>query len=102
MALTSCHYSGGPRRLWAGTALAAILVGSGGTLAVAEPPPGEQREPDAAWQVLVGATVQSVEIDFSEGAPKGEVDVRARDGAEYEVTIDMNTPTILSVEPDED
>jgi uncharacterized membrane protein YkoI len=31
-----------------------------------------------------------------------EVDLRTRDGAGYEVTVDMNTATVLSVEPDED
>lgn len=102
MARTIGYHGGGLRRLWAGTALATLLVGSGGALAVAEPTLSDQEELDAARQILMGATVRSIEIDFSDGAPKGEVEVRTRDGAEYEVMIDMNTATMLSIERDDD
>lgn len=102
MALTIDRYGRGLRRLAAGTALAAILVGSGGALALAQPAPGEEESLEAARRVLLGATVQSFEVDTSNGAPALEVDVRTRDGGEYEVTVDMSTATVLSVERDED
>lgn len=102
MALTIGRSSGALRRLAAGTALAAIVVGSGGALALAQPAPGDEESLEAARRVLLGATVQSFEVDTSNGAPELEVDVRSRDGAEYEVTVDMNTATVLSVERDED
>lgn len=102
MALTSGHRHGRLRRLWAGTALATILIGSGGAVADAEPMLSDQESLEAARQVLMGATVQSVEVDFSEGTPTWEIDARTRDGAEYEVMVDMSTATVLSVEQDDD
>lgn len=89
------------RRLWAGAALAVVLVGSGSAAATAQPAP-DQQSLEAARQALMGATVESVEVDLSSGVPELEVDLRTRDGAGYEVTVDMNTATVLSVEPDED
>ncbi|WP_040789936.1 PepSY domain-containing protein [Nocardia paucivorans] len=103
MALTSGYRNGGLRRLGAGTAFAAVLVGSGGALAAAQPTPEEQQQTwEGARQVLTGATVESIEIDLTDGAPKWEVDARTRDGAQYEVMVDMNSATVLSIEPDDD
>ncbi len=96
------HHTGGVRRLWAGAALAVVLVGSGSAAATAQPAPDDQQSLEAARQALMGATVESVEVDLSSGVPELEVDLRTRDGAGYEVTVDMNTATVLSVEPDED
>ncbi|MGA6205038.1 PepSY domain-containing protein [Nocardia testacea] len=95
------HHTGAVRRLWAGAALAVVLVGSGSAAATAQPAP-DQQSLEAARQALMGATVESVEVDLSSGVPELEVDLRTRDGAGYEVTVDMNTATVLSVEPDED
>jgi uncharacterized membrane protein YkoI len=96
------QHSGGVRRLWAGAALAVVLVGGRSAAATAQPVPEDQQSLEAARQALMGATVESVEVDLSGGAPELEVDLRTRDGAGYEVTVDMNTATVLSVEPDED
>ncbi|MFI2229902.1 PepSY domain-containing protein [Nocardia testacea] len=96
------HHTGGVRRLWAGAALAVVVVGSGSAAATAQPAPEDQRSLEAARQALMGATVESVEVDLSSGAPELEVDMRTRDGAGYEVTVDLNTATVLSVEPDGD
>lgn len=96
------HRSGGVRRLWAGAALAAVLVWGGSAAANAQPAPQDQQSLEAALQALMGATVESVEVDLSDGAPVLEVDMRTRDGAGYEVTVDTSTATVLSVEPDND
>ncbi|MET8797395.1 hypothetical protein ABZV91_13275 [Nocardia sp. NPDC004568] len=101
MMYTIGHHRGGIRRWGAGAALAAILVWGGSAAAAAQPAPDEQSL-EAARQALMGATVESVEVDLSSGAPELEVDLRTRDGAGYEVTVDMSTATVLSVEPDDD
>ncbi|MCM6772011.1 PepSY domain-containing protein [Nocardia sp. CDC159] len=88
-------------RLAVGGALAAGLIASGGALASAEPVT-DQEALDLARQTLMGATVESVEIDTSDGTPKWEVDIRTRDGGAYEAQVDARTGTVLSIDRDSD
>lgn len=86
-------------RFSVGAALAVALAG-GGALAGAEPAMSEQEALDAARSALMGATVQSIELDTADGTPKWEVDVLTRDGGAYEVTVDARTGMILSIDRD--
>ncbi|MFI9408114.1 PepSY domain-containing protein [Nocardia sp. NPDC052316] len=89
------------RRLSVGAALTVALIGGGSALATAEPV-SEQEALDAARQALMGATVESVELDTADGTPKWEVDVKTRDGNGYEVTVDARTGTVISIDRDND
>ncbi|MBF6328371.1 PepSY domain-containing protein [Nocardia transvalensis] len=94
--------TGAWRRLSFTAALAAALAGGGSALASAEQPLDQQQTLDAARAALMGATVESVELDTSEGSPKWEIDLRTRDGAGYEAHVDAATGTVLSIEQDND
>ncbi|GAA5099388.1 PepSY domain-containing protein [Nocardia iowensis] len=85
-------------RLAAGTALATALIAGATAQATADP---MMSDLEIARQALAGATVQSVELDTADGTPQWEVDIRTRDGAVYEVQVDANTGTVLSIEPDQ-
>ncbi|QIS03224.1 hypothetical protein F5X71_13695 [Nocardia brasiliensis] len=87
------------RTLTVGAALAVALIGGGAT-ATAEPAVTEQQALDAARTALMGATVQSIEFDTSDGTPKWEIDVMTRTGGGYEVAIDARTGTIVSIDQD--
>ncbi|AFU00933.1 PepSY domain-containing protein [Nocardia brasiliensis] len=91
----------GLRKLTIGAALAVALIG-GGAVAGAEPAVTEQEALDAARNALMGATVQSIEFDTSDGTPKWEIDVKTRDGGGYEVAVDARTGTIVSIDEDND
>ncbi|WP_280455341.1 PepSY domain-containing protein [Nocardia brasiliensis] len=91
----------GLRKLTIGPALAVALIG-GCAVAGAEPAVTEQEALDAARNALMGATVQSIEFDTSDGSPKWEIDVKTRDGGGYEVAVDARTGTIVSIDEDND
>ncbi|WP_052280330.1 PepSY domain-containing protein [Nocardia vulneris] len=90
------------RKLTIGAAMAVALIGGGGAVAGAEPAVTEQEALDAARNALMGATVQSIEFDTSDGTPKWEIDVKTRDGGGYEVAVDARTGTIVSIDEDND
>ncbi|MEU0871969.1 PepSY domain-containing protein [Nocardia brasiliensis] len=91
----------GLRKLTIGATLAVALIG-GSAVAGAQPAVTEQEALDAARNALMGATVQSIEFDTSDGAPKWEIDVKTRDGGGYEVAVDARTGTIVSIDEDND
>ncbi|MFI6869467.1 PepSY domain-containing protein [Nocardia sp. NPDC050406] len=106
MTVNTRHATDTLRRLSFGAVLAAALGGAAAAPALAtpavQPVANDQEALMAAQEALQGATVQSVELEMSDGAPKWEVDVVTRTGGAYEVQVDAATGTVLSVEQNSD
>ncbi|MEV6427577.1 PepSY domain-containing protein [Nocardia sp. NPDC051463] len=61
----------------------------------AAPAIDRQQAIDKALGALPGSTLISAELDADQGTTVWEVELRAPDGIEYEVTIDSNTGAVL-------
>ncbi|MFQ6331099.1 PepSY domain-containing protein [Nocardia sp. CWNU-33] len=61
----------------------------------AAPTIDRQQAIDKALGVVPGSTVISAELDAEKGTTVWEVELRAPDGIEYEVTVDSNTGAVL-------
>ncbi|MBF6137404.1 PepSY domain-containing protein [Nocardia otitidiscaviarum] len=106
MTVTIPRGTDGLRRFSFGVVLAAAALGAAAGPAAAapavQPVVSDQEALRAAQDALMGATVQSIELEMADGTPTWEVDVATRTGAEYEVQIDATTGMVVSVEESTD
>ncbi|GAB4585852.1 PepSY domain-containing protein [Nocardia sp. IFM 10818] len=100
--MTAINHRGTVRRCAFGAVLAAAAlgVGAGPALAApaAQPVVNDQQAMEMARDALMGATVQSVELDMADGSPAWEIDLRTRTGTDYEVEVDAMTGMVISIE----